>query len=116
MTLKQIRTSLLTILFVCAAFYAFGQQGQSLKLYQNTDIFQLYCISLHPGEETKQAKVNLSRISLAFVFTSRKRSFHEVELQIPEFSKPIEKLDFPLKYTFWKGELQQVSKSNGENA
>jgi len=105
MTLKQIRTSLLTILFVCAAFYAFGQQGQSFKLYQNTDIFQLYCISLHPGEETKQAKVNFSRISLAFVFTSRKRSFHEVELQIPEFSKPIEKLDFPLKYTFWKGEL-----------
>lgn len=104
MELKRISTSLLTILFVCAAFYAFGQQGQSFKVYQNTDVFQLYCISLHPREETKQVKVNFSRISLAFVFTSRKRSFHEVELQIPEFSKPIEKLDLPLKYTFFKGE------------
>ena len=26
-----------------------------------------------------------------------------MEFQVPEFSKPIEKLDFPLKYTFWKG-------------
>lgn len=104
MELKRIRTNLLTILFVCAAFCAFGQQGQSFKLYQNTDIFQLYCISLHPREETKQVKVNFSRISLAFVFHSRKRSFHEVELQIPEFSKPIEKLDFPLEYIIFKGE------------
>lgn len=104
MELKCIRTSLLTILFVCEAIYSFGQQGQSFKLYQNTDIFQLYCISLHPREETKQVKVNFSRISFAFVFASRKRSFHEVEIQIPEFSKPIEKLDFPLNYTFWKGE------------
>ncbi len=91
------------MLFVCEAIYTFGQQGLSFKLYQNTDIFQIQCISLNPREETKQVKVNFSRISLAFVFSSRKRSFHEVELQIPEFSKPIEKLDFPLEYTFWKG-------------
>lgn len=104
MELKRIRTRILTILLACQALYTFGQQGQSFKLYQNTDIFQLYCISLNPREETKQVKVNFSRISIAFVFTSRKRSFHEVELQIPEFSKPIDKLDFPLKYTFFKGE------------
>ena len=72
MELKRIRTSLLTILFVCAAFCAFGQQGQSFKVYQNTDIFQLQCIYLHPREETKQVKVNFSRICLAFVITSRK--------------------------------------------
>jgi hypothetical protein len=105
MELKRIRTRLLTLLFVCIAIYSFGQQGQSFKLYQNTDIFQLQCIRLHPREETKQGNANFSRISLAVVFTSRKRSFHEVELLIPEFSKPIEKLDFPLEYTFWKGEL-----------
>ncbi len=104
MELKRIRTRLLTILFVWQAFYVFGQQGQSFKLYQNTDIFQIQCRRLNPREETKQVKVNFSRISLAFVFHSRKRSFHEVELQIPEFSKPIEKLDFPLEYIIFKGE------------
>ena len=93
------------LLLACAAISSFGQQGQSFKLYQNTDIFQLQCIRLHPREETKQVKTNFSRISLAVTFTSRKRSFHEVELLIPEFSKPIEKLDFPLEYTFWKGEI-----------
>lgn len=104
MTLKRIRTRLFIILFLCEAVYSFGQQGQSFKLYQNTDIYPLQCIRLHPREEIEQVKINFSRISLAFVFTSRKRSFHEVEFQIPEFSKPIDKLDFPLKYTFFKGE------------
>jgi hypothetical protein len=104
MKLKRISTSLLTLLFACIAIYSSGQQGQSFKLYQNTDIFQLQCIRLNPREETKQVKANFSRISLAVVFTSRKRSFHEVELLIPEFSKPIEKLDFPLEYTIYKGE------------
>lgn len=104
MELKGIKTKLLILLLACAAISSFGQQGQSFKLYQNTDIFQLQCIRLNPREETKQVKTNFSRISLAVTFTSRKRSFHEVELLIPEFSKPIEKLDFPLEYIIFKGE------------
>jgi len=55
-------------------------------------------------EEIKQLKANFNRISLAAVLLSSKNVFHEVEFQVPEFSKPIEKLDFPLKYTFWKGD------------
>ncbi len=104
MKLQGIRTRLLITLFVFEAIHAFGQQGFSFKLYQNTDIFQLQCINLQPRETIKQGKTNISRISFAFVLLSKKSYFHEVEFQIPEISKPIEKLDFPLNYTYFKGD------------
>lgn len=100
------------MLFACEAIYSFGQQGLSFKLYQNTDIFQVQCINIKSEEKTKQVNANFSRISLAAVLLSKKNFFHEVELQIPEFSKPIEKLDFPLHYTFWKGETYDETGSS----
>src|SRR6187551_2484282 len=112
MKLKEIKTRLLITLFVCEAIYSFGQQGLSFKVYQNTDIFQQQCIILNPREEIMQTKTNFSRISFAAVLLSKKNYFHEVEIQIPEFSKPIEKLDFPLKYTFWKGEAHEEAGSS----
>jgi hypothetical protein len=51
-------------------------------------------------------------MSLASVLLSKKSYFHEIEFQVPEFSKPIEKLDFPLKYTFWKGEPYEETGSS----
>lgn len=91
------------MLFVGEAIYSFGQQGLSFKVYQNTDIFQLHCITVNPREDIKQTKVNVSRISLAAVLLSKKNYFHEIEFQIPESSKSLEKFDFPLTYTLWKG-------------
>lgn len=109
MKLQEIKTRLFITVFMFEAIYSFGQQGPGFKLYQNTDIFQLQCINFKPRETIKQGKINFSRISLAYVLLTKKNYFHEVELQIPEFSKPIEKLDFPLKYTYWKGETYDDS-------
>ncbi len=103
MKLQRLRTRLIITLFLCESIYSFGQQGLSLKLYQNTDIYQVQCTFFKTGEVTKQRITNFSRISLAFVLPSKKRYLHEVEFLIPEFSKPLEKLDFPLNYNFWKG-------------
>jgi hypothetical protein len=95
MVSQGMRTILLTTLWVCEALYSFGQQGNSFKLYQNTDIFQVQCTNLNPRETTKQVKINFNKISVAFVLHSKKNYFHEIELMIPEFSKPLEKLKFP---------------------
>ena len=109
--LKNIKTSVFITLFVFEALYSFGQQGFSIKLYQNTDIFPRTCIILNPREVIKETRINFSRFSFAFNL-SGKKCFHELELQFPEFEKPIEKLDFPLKYTFWKSDKQEETGSS----
>lgn len=104
MKLHIIKTRLLITLFICQAGYSFGQYGLSFKIYQNTDLFQQQYHIPQPRENINQDKINFSRISLAFGFRSGKSYFHEVELQIPEFSRPLGKLDFPQKYSIWKGD------------
>src|SRR5690242_9124228 len=104
MKLQEIKTKLLITLFVCESVCCFGQHGLSFKIYQNTDFFQQQYLYPHPRENINQDKINFGRISLAFELLSGKSFFHEVELQIPEFSKPLEKLDFPQKYSIWKGD------------
>jgi len=102
----------LTTFLVCEAIYSFGQPGNSFKLYQNTDIFPVQCTNLNPRETTKQVKTNFSRISVAFVLHSKKNYFHEIELMIPEFSKPMEKLKFPMNYRIWKADAYDETGSS----
>ena len=41
-------------------------------------------------------------MSFAFDIMTKKGNTHEVEFLIPEFSKPIEKFQFPMQYVVWK--------------
>lgn len=98
--LKIILFTTLLLVQICNCH---SQNSLNLKLYQNTDYHQqLYYIPV-PRENKNEGTLNFSRLSLAFNIATKKGLFHEIELQIPEFSRPLDKLDFPQKYGIWKG-------------
>lgn len=97
----------LLLLITCITKTSFAQSGLSFKIYQNTDIFQTRLTDYRFGNVATENNINFSRISLAFDLITKKGFAHEVEILIPEFSKPIEKLQFPIQYTFRKeGKLE----------
>ena len=91
---------LLTV-FIFPAFYSFSQKDVSVKIYQNSDIFETQQKEL-TGQATKIENVNFNRFSLALAISTKKGYSHEIELFIPEISKSIEDLQFPIFYEFKK--------------
>jgi hypothetical protein len=92
----------LIALIASSATYSFGQRTFGVKIYQNTDIFATrYSESGIPGT-TKVENLNFGRVSLALNIETAKRVSHEIELLIPEVSKPLDKVQFPMNYEFGK--------------
>lgn len=97
----EIRKLALTVSFILIAIFSSGQTGYGLKIYQNTDIFETRYHSRF-NEVTKVENINFSRISLAIDLDTKRRYTHEIEILIPEFSKPLDNVKFPLNYEFRK--------------
>jgi|GEM_PF-1941528 len=88
---------------VCAFIFlstvsVYGQRSWGIRVYQNTDFFKVVK-STDSGKEEKLHS-NLGRFSLAFTVSGKKRFNHELELFLPEFNRPIDKVMFPYPYKY----------------
>ena len=97
-----MKSTVLITLLACLSVSAYTQSILGFKIYQNTDIFQTRYIE--SGHLTIENNINFTRITLAPHLLTKKGIAHEVEFFIPEFTKPFEKLQFPLQYEFIKGD------------
>jgi len=94
-----MKTILSLIITAFLTTFSFAQSGFSFKIYQNTDIFQTRYID-NSGNVATGGSMHFGRISLAINLLRKKGLTHEVEILIPEFSKPINKLQFPIQHYF----------------
>lgn len=99
-----MRKIVLTALFISNAFYSLGQNDFGVKIYQNTDIFETQYYESRTRETTKVKNVNFNRITLAVDIETKKGYSHEIEFFIPEISRPLDNIQFPLNYEFRKDE------------
>jgi hypothetical protein len=100
------------ILILCLALSGvnlFAQQRTSFKIYQNTDFFQTVLNEWWKNQRNEVDVVNFNRVSIAVAY--KFRLSHELELFIPEFSKPAEDMSFPFNYEINKDPRWQ-SKAN----
>jgi len=91
----------LTALSISSMICSFGQNNIGIKIYQNTDLFETQYESRF-GQVTKVENVNISRISMAVDIETKKGYTHELEFLIPEISKSLDDVQFPLNYEFRK--------------
>ena len=93
---RLIFTTLATSIVICS----FGQKNFGIKIYQNTDFFEIQYYDYQTVR--KSQNVNFNRISLAVEFGTPKGYTHEVELLIPELSKSLDNMQYPMNYEFTK--------------
>jgi hypothetical protein len=83
---------------------SFGQGKIKLKMYQNTDLFDIsytkYDDNLGKYVSGLSHKTNFNRISLAIQIRAKNKLVHEIELLIPELSKVTTNPQFPFPYSF----------------
>ncbi|HYI76564.1 MAG TPA: hypothetical protein VEW65_03035 [Chryseolinea sp.] len=99
-----MRKVVLVALFISNAIYSLGQNDFGVKIYQNTDIFETQYYESRTRETTKVKNVNFNRITFAVDIDTKKGYTHEIEFLIPEISKPLENIQYPLNYEFRKDE------------
>ena len=99
-----MRKIVLVAIFISNAIYSFGQNKFGVTIYQNTDIFETQYYESRTMEMTKVKNVNFNRITFAVDIDTKKGYTHEIEFLIPEISKPLENIQYPLKYEFRKDE------------
>ncbi|AYB30910.1 hypothetical protein [Chryseolinea soli] len=83
---------------------SFGQKNFGIKIYQNTDFFETQYYNSGLNRRTKVDNVNFSRFSLALDMETKKGYTHEIELMIPELSKSLDNIQFPMNYKFREAE------------
>lgn len=93
---------ILVTYFILIAIFSFGQKKYGIKIYQNTDIFKTQYYESRGRTLTKLNVVNFSRPSLAIDIHTKNSFTHEIELLIPEVSKSVENIQYPLNYEFRK--------------
>ena len=93
---------LLTAILLLGAASASGQKSFGVKVYQNTDIFDIDY--REAGNTTNVNKTNFNRISLALNLRTKNSLVHELELFIPELSKSLENIQYPMDYELRKGD------------
>jgi hypothetical protein len=94
--------TIITALFICTTICSFGQKGIGIKIYQNTDIFEIQFLESVTHNVEKFDKVNFSRVSLALDIDTKKGYTHEIEFLIPEVSKSYDNVQYPMNYEFEK--------------
>ncbi|HEY5751202.1 MAG TPA: hypothetical protein VIU12_34300 [Chryseolinea sp.] len=92
----------MTALAVSGGICSFGQNF-GIKIYQNTDLFENQYTDSRAKTVTKVDNVNFSRFSLALDRETKKGYTHEIELLIPEVSKSLDNIQFPMNYKFRQG-------------
>jgi hypothetical protein len=93
---------IITALFISNTICSFGQKGIGIKIYQNTDIFEIQYFESWTNDVEKFNKVNFSRVSLAVNIDTKKGYTHEIEFLIPEVSKSYDNIQYPMNYEFKK--------------
>lgn len=107
-----MRKIILTALFISNVIYSFGQNNFGIKIYQNTDIFKTQYYNYTDKETTKIKNINFNRASLAVDIETKKGYTHEIEFLIPEISKSLDHVQFPLNYEFRKGTTFKATASS----
>ncbi|MFM9840896.1 MAG: hypothetical protein ACKVOQ_21695 [Cyclobacteriaceae bacterium] len=92
------------IVILLSTHFSFGQGKFGIKVYQNTDIFSITTIDydVNPSLTSTFSRTNFNRISIVLQMAAKNKLIHEIELIIPEFSKPISNPQFPFNYAFRK--------------
>src|SRR5687768_1763445 len=83
-----------------ASINSFGQAKIGVKLYQNTDFFDATYYNSQSYEFEKIIHINFHRFSVAIDIKSKNNLNHEIEAFIPEISRSINYVQFPLEYEF----------------
>ena len=97
-----MKSTLLTALLVVSSIWSFGQSTFGIKVYQNTDLFKTIYNESRNNLMTSSEQVNFSRISLAMDMHTKNGFLHEVEFFMPEISKSLEDIQYPMNYEFRK--------------
>ncbi|MEJ1236586.1 hypothetical protein WBG78_00570 [Chryseolinea sp. T2] len=96
--------SLIALFFMLtSAISVIAQKSFSIKLYQNSDFFDSEINDWDTRTTTTVHNANFNRFSVAVSLTSKKRFTHELEIFIPEFSKSLGDLQYPMDYSISKG-------------
>src|SRR6187402_386592 len=96
------RRIIITALFISNTLFSFGQKSFGIKIYQNTDIFEIQYVEFRTNDVEKVDKVNFTRVSLAVGIDTKKGYTHEIEFLIPEVSKSYDNIQYPMNYEFKK--------------
>jgi hypothetical protein len=97
-----MKTALLTTLSILSSICSFGQSSFGVKVYQNTDLFKTIYNERRNNLVTSFEQINFSRISLAADIHTKNGFQHEVEFFIPEISKSLDDIQYPMNYEFRK--------------
>jgi hypothetical protein len=81
-----------------------GQNSAGLKIYHNTDLFTVTYADSRNGTVTEQRELKYNRFSIALNLRKTNRISHELEFFMPQFSKPLERIQYPANYSFKKDE------------
>ena len=94
----------MAVLIISRVICSSGQSNFGVKVYQNTDFFKTrYLLFWGPNVFSEVEHVNFSRISLALGIYSKKDLNHEIEFMIPEVSRSLENLQYPMNYEIRRG-------------
>jgi hypothetical protein len=104
LTQQNLRKIVFIALFISNVIYCLGQNSFGIKIYQNTDIFETQYYESKTSPVSKVGNFNFDRITLAIDIDTKKGYTHEIEFLIPEVSKSLDDVQFPLNYKFRKGE------------
>jgi hypothetical protein len=93
---------IILVLFISGPVSTHAQSHAAIKIYQNTDIFETEYYESGNDRLTQFENVNFSRISVAVSIPAKTGNIHEIEVFIPEISKSLDDLQFPMNYRFRK--------------
>ena len=96
-----MKTALLTTFSMLAGICSYSQTV-GIKVYQNTDLFKTIYKDGSSNLLTSSEQINFNRISLATDIHTTNGFLHEVEFFIPEISKSLDDLQYPINYEFGK--------------
>lgn len=97
-----MKTLVVSLALLVAANVSFAQT-LGLKVYQNTDRYNVTVYNYETESTRDEEVLNFNRISMAFTWKGKSKWFQEVEVFIPEISKPFEDVNFPFEHEFREG-------------
>ena len=97
-----MKTVLLAAISTLSVLCSFGQSTVGIKIYQNTDLFKIIYDESRNNLLTSSEQINFNRISLAVDIHTKKGFVHEIEFFIPEISKSLDDIQYPMNYEFRK--------------
>jgi hypothetical protein len=98
----KTKISILLSCFFLISFFSHSQSSIGIKVYQNTDFFKAEYYGAGNYQYKTDHHRSFNRFSVAINVVTKRNFLHEVELFVPELSKSLENIQFPLNYKFTK--------------